>query len=234
MDVATLQRRLMALGLDPGPDDGIFGNKTAAALDRALSNPSAPALTAADFERAGKALGVAPALMRAIRTVEAPRGPFDELGRPSILYEKHKFGSHTGHRFNRTAPELSSTEWQPGTYGAFSAQYPKLYRACRLDADAALRSCSWGAFQVLGEHAERLGYADPLAMALALTKSEAAHLDCFVAFVRTEGLVDALRACKPGLSASCEAFVRRYNGAGYAKNSYHTRLAAEFAKAAGR
>lgn len=43
MDVATLQRRLVALGLDPGPVDGKMGAKTLAAMGAVLERLSAPA-----------------------------------------------------------------------------------------------------------------------------------------------------------------------------------------------
>lgn len=44
MDVATLQRRLMVLGLDPGPLDGKMGAKTLAATIAALERLSGPAV----------------------------------------------------------------------------------------------------------------------------------------------------------------------------------------------
>ena len=94
-----------------------------------------------------------------------------------------------------------------------------------LDPEAAFRACSWGAFQVLGENAASIGYASAFDMALALTESEAAHLDCFVRFIRSKGLVPALKAARPGDPASCVAFVKGYNGKGYAQNQYHIKLA---------
>lgn len=217
MDVATLQRRLMALGLDPGRDDGQMGPRTRAALDAALTNPRAPALTDADIAAVATSLAVPPGHVRGVRTVEAPRGAFDEQGRPSPLYEPHVFSRQSGRRFDATHPTLSYKTWRAGAYGPFSAQYPKLYAACALDPGAAFKACSWGAFQVLGENAEDLGYQDAFAMAIALTKSEAAHLESFVRFVRSKGALDELRACRAGDPKSCEPFVAIYNGTGQVK-----------------
>lgn len=66
-------------------------------------------------------------------------------------------------------------------------------------------------------------------MGFALTVSEAAHLDCFLRFLRVNNLVDELRACRAGNPASCVPFVRRYNGEQYAQFDYHKKLAAALA-----
>ncbi|RSU21194.1 N-acetylmuramidase domain-containing protein [Sphingomonas koreensis] len=214
MDVATLQRRLMALGLDPGPDDGTMGPKTRAAVMLALTNRHAPALTDADIASVAAELRVPVNHINGVRIVEAPRGPFDDHGRPSILYEPHVFSRQSEHRFDARYPTLSYRSWRSGQYGPFSAQYPKLLDACALDPGAAFKACSWGAFQVLGENAEDLGYRDAFAMAVALSKSEADHLESFVRFIRWKKLEDELRACRPGNPKSCEPFVAVYNGTG--------------------
>jgi hypothetical protein len=218
-DVPALRMRL---SLHP---EGGFDSAARTALFARLSNKSAPRLELADFERAASDLGVSPGLMEAVREVEAPRGAFDPQGRPSILYEKHVFSRASGRRFDAAHPLLSAPTWQPGTYGPSTAQYGKLADACALDPDAAFKACSWGAFQILGENAQALGYASAFDMALALTKSEAAHLDCFIRFLRSKHLVEALRAAKPGDPESCIPFVRGYNGPAYAANDYHVKLA---------
>lgn len=221
MDIRELQRRI---GATP---DGIFGPASRKALFATLSNLSAPALTDADFAGAAASLGVGEKIIRAVREVEAPRGPFDDQGRPSILYERHVFARSTEPpgRFNAAHPALSGKPFGSGGYGPFSAQYAKLAAACALDPGAAFKACSWGAFQVLGENAEDLGYDSAFDMAVALTVSEAAHLESFVRFVKANGLADELRACRGGDPASCVPFVRRYNGEGYAEFNYHRKLA---------
>ena len=207
--------------------DGAFGPQSKAALFAKLANLKAPALTALDFQMAADRLGVPVGHIRGVRKVEAPRGPFDDDGRPSILYERHKFRNNTVPvgRFNKSNPDLSGPGYGPGGYGAFSAQYDRLARACALDPEAAFRACSWGAFQVLGENARALGYASAYDMAKALTKSEAAHLDSFVRYVETNQLTDELRACRPNDPVSCRPFVSRYNGPGYRQFSYDVKLA---------
>jgi hypothetical protein len=195
-----------------------------------ITNPRAPALTDADFQRAADELGhgVTPRHMKASKEVEAPRGAFDDKGRPSILYERHVFSRNTvpKGRFNATHPDLSALKgYGRGGYGAFGAQYGKLQRAYALDPEAAFEACSWGAFQVLGENATALGYASARAMAVELAASEAAHLDSYVRFIRANNLADELGRCRAGDPDSCIPFVSAYNGSGFRAFSYHVKFA---------
>jgi hypothetical protein len=195
-----------------------------------ITNKKAPALTEVDYRRAADMLGngVTPKHMKASKKVEAPRGAFDDKGRPSILYERHVFARNTAPkgRFNAGHPELSAVNgYGRGGYGAFSAQYGKLQRAYALDPEAAFEACSWGAFQVLGENAVALGYESARAMAIELATSEAAHLDSYVRFIKAHGLADELGRCKAGNPDSCIPFVERYNGSGFRAFAYHVKFA---------
>jgi hypothetical protein len=211
------------------PADGIDGLSWGEMLAR-LTNKDAPALTDADYEKAAFDLGhgVTPKHMRASKAVEAPRGAFDDQGRPTILFERHVFSRNTTPkgRFNASHADLSAVNgYGPGGYGAFSAQYGKLGRAYALDPEAAFEACSWGAFQVLGENATSLGYPSARAMALELAKSEAAHLDSYVRFVRENGLAAALGRCRAGRPDTCIDFVSGYNGSGFRRFGYHIKFA---------
>lgn len=188
-----------------------------------ITNKNAPALTDADFQTAALALGVDVKIVRAVRKVEAPRGPFDDEGRPSILYERHAFARNTTPKgaFNASHPDISGPGYGPGGYGSFAQQYARLGAAYALDPMAAIEACSWGAFQVLGENWQALGYASPLDMAMRLAESEAAHLDSFVRFVTANHLIDELQHCKPGDPESWVPFVAIYNGPGFRRFNYH-------------
>jgi hypothetical protein len=204
-----------------------FGPRSKAALFKKLTNMKAPALTVADYQAVADRWNVPIGHIRGVRRVEAPRGSFDDLGRPSILYERHKFRDNTVPvgRFNRAHPDISGPPYGRGGYGPFSGQYDKLAKACALDPEAAFMACSWGAFQVLGENATALGYASAYEMAKSLVVSEAAHLESFVRFVETNHLVDKFRLCRPGDPASCQPFVASYNGARYKQFHYDEKLA---------
>lgn len=192
-----------------------------------ITNVNAPALTDNDIEQVAINLGVHPAVIRASREVEAPRGAFDDQGRPTILYERHVFARNTNPkaRFNQSHPAISGGPYGPGGYGQFSAQIGRLALAYALDPEAAFEACSWGAFQVLGENAVALGYPSARDMAIELAKSEAAHLDSYARFIKANGLLDELRHCKGGDPKSCEPFVARYNGPGYKSFNYHVKFA---------
>lgn len=218
LTVKTLQS---FLGVIP---DGQFGLVSKAALLTRFTNMNARALTPADVQVLALRLGVHPSVIYAIREVEAPRGAFDTAGRPTILFEKHIFGKQTDHKYNNSHPDLSSSKWMPGTYGPASNQWNRLATACSLDPHAAFEAASFGAFQVLGCNAEDIGYQSAFHMALELTRSELAHMECFEKFINSKGLADELRGCKGGSPTSCIPLVRAYNGTGYARNNYHINL----------
>lgn len=222
MDKLEFQR---AIGVR---DDGIIGTKSAQAFEALLSNRKAAAITNADIDAAAKALNVSAAHIRAIRKVESgPQGSFDDKGRPTILFERHKFHDFTKGVFSSRFPNISNRS--AGGYGKYSQQWDRLLLALRLDPDAAIKSCSWGLFQVMGFHWKILGYASALDMARRMASSEGAQLDAMVRYIRVFGLDDELRACRAGDPKSCRAFAKGYNGPRYADNNYHAKIAGAIA-----
>lgn len=209
------------------PAAGSFDAAARTAFLARLANPKAPALTDADFDAAAASLGVSAKHIRAVRKVEVRQSPFDPDGRPTILYERHVFTRNCTPKgkFNASNPAISGAAYGKGGYGAKSAQYGKLLDAMACDPEAALRACSWGAFQVLGENAVGIGYASTLEMVIALTTSEAAHLESFLRFLKANKLIAKLGACRAGDPASCVPFVSAYNGSGYKEFGYHIKLA---------
>lgn len=176
------------------------------------------------IETAATALGCDQATVRAVIDVES-RGGFDEYGRPKILFERHYFHRLTGGRFSPAHPGVSAPRW--GGYGAQSAQYDRLARAILLDRPAALRSASWGMFQIMGDNYEIAGFDSIEGFVDAMTQSEGRHLEAFVAFVRSRRLDDAL------VRRDWQAFARGYNGPAFAANRYDEKLARAYARHAG-
>lgn len=207
--------------------DGVWGPRTDAALRAALTNTNAAKLNDDDIVRAASALGATEAHIRAIKKVESgPAGSFDVKGRATILTEPHVFHDQTNGRFDAVDPAASYRVWRTFPYPkTFDGRWDILMRMARLDHNTAFASCSWGLFQIMGFHAKDLGYASTFDFALAMTSGEAGQLDALVRFIKRRKLDDELRACRPGNSTSCEAFARGYNGAGFRKNSYHTKIA---------
>lgn len=176
-------------------------------------------LAAADIEQAAKALGCAVAAVRAVIDVES-RGGFLPDGRPKILFERHYFARLTGGAHNAAHPDISNR--QPGGYRGGAAEYERIGRAIRLDRDAALRSASWGMFQIMGDNGKVAGFPDVESFVAAMVSGEPAHLDAFVKFVKKAGLADELGR------TDWAGFARGYNGKNYAINQYDKKLAAAF------
>ncbi len=172
-------------------------------------------LTDADYARAAKALDCDAAAVQAVADTEARESAWDLWNRPIILFERHKFAKHTHGRFNATHPDISSSA--PGGYSRF--EYERLRRAAMLDEAAALKSASWGLFQILGENHRLAGFASVDAFVDAMMVSSAEHLNAFVHFVRSQAALK--RAIE---NKDWPAFARSYNGPSYAKNDYDGKM----------
>lgn len=197
----------------------------------AFVNRNAPAITGDDLFNAAVRLRVPLANLKALAQKESGRASFSRDGRPVILFEAHWFSRLTHGRFDKSHPDISSPRWDRRLYARhMPGRYRRLARAAALDLDAALSSASWGKFQIMGFHWQRLGYASAWDFAMHMVASEANHLDALVRFIEANRLQAALRACKPNNPASCVEFARRYNGSGYRQNGYHVKLANLIAK----
>jgi hypothetical protein len=176
-------------------------------------------LTDQDWHGAAWYLGVGVREMKAVAKVESgPWGAFLPTDAPAILFERHIFHRETGGRFDGVEPGLSNS--RPGGYGKVSDQHHKLQRAAQLDREAALRSCSWGLFQIMGGNHQASGHAELQSFVNAMYRSESDHLRTFVAFVGYhEGMVAALQR------HDWAAFAKMYNGPAYRRSKYDKRLA---------
>lgn len=168
--------------------------------------------------KAAQRLGVDPASVKAIISIESPKGAFLPSGEPPILFERHKFSKHTQGRYDAKYPDISNPQW--GGYGKESAQHARLQKAAALDRDAALKSASYGAFQILGENYAQAGFKTIQDFVNAMYESEEAQLGAFVEFIRNDArLLRALRR------KDWAGFSSLYNGPAYKTHHYDTRLA---------
>lgn len=160
-------------------------------------------------------------------------GAFDKQRRPTILFERHKFGKNTNQKFSEDNPDISgSKEYMPGSardergkryddgnhYGLFSWQYKKLAKAYTLDPGAALAACSWGKFQIMGENYRACGFNDVKTFVESMCISEVEHLKAVVNFATSTGLRPALKG------KNWASIAAAYNGPRYKRNSYDTQL----------
>lgn len=195
---------------------------------------AAKRLDAIDYGRQGRLIGVGEDVIRAVVEVETSGGGFDSKGRVKILFEPHVFYRSLGEAKRRRAvlAGLAYAKWGEKAYPRDS--YPRLEAAAAIDRAAALKSCSLGLGQILGENFKMAGYGSIDDMVESFAVSEANQLEAMVRWIEAAGLDDDLRRIEALPRASTAAdwapFARVYNGPGYARNAYHTKLAAAHAK----
>jgi hypothetical protein len=181
---------------------------------------SGKALSTDGIGAAADRLGVDGARVWTVLRVETKGWGFLPDQRPQILFERHWFHKLTNGAFSKQAPDISSA--RAGGYGlGGAAQYERLARAIALDRRAALRSTSWGIGQVMGFHAESLGYPDVEAMVKAMVGDEDEQLRAVATFIVGKGLHRALQ------QQDWTAFAKGYNGSDFAKNHYDEKLRRE-------
>lgn len=185
-------------------------------------------LTEDDFKRAAQRLGCGVAEIKAVAEVESRGAGFLSDGRPKILFERHIFRRELVSAgidvrpYERQHSELVNRK--PGGYIGGSYEWNRFDEAVTIHRDAAIKSCSWGRFQIMGFNWRAAGARSVQDFVNRMYRSEGAQLDAFVSFVINEGMADELR------SRNWAEFARRYNGPDYQKNKYDTKLAAAFAK----
>lgn len=215
-------------------DDGIVGPKTQSAL---IGQGTALLLGAGNLVAAAKRLDVLLASVYAVNEVESAGAGFLPNGKPKILFERHQMyrqlctprhpdddvAALKRHADELAAQYPSLINPTPGGYAGGVAEHQRLAQARLIDDTAALESASWGAFQVMGYHATRLGYESVQTFAEAMASGEPAQLDAFVRFIEADpALLKALKARK------WADFAKIYNGPAYARNLYDVKLQRAF------
>jgi len=187
------------------------------------SPTSSKILNEDDYIAAAALLKCEIAAIKAVAEVESRGAGFLPDGRPKILFERHKFHAFTGGRYDATHPDISNKS--PGGYGAGGThQWDRFNEAAALDQTAAIKSCSWGKFQVMGFNFNVCGFANVEDFHAAMLKTEGEHLKAFSNFISGNNLAGALR------NRQWAALAEGYNGKDYKINQYDTKLAAAYAK----
>lgn len=236
--ILTYQRRAMRMSFPTGcikPDDETFWRLSEMSPRRMLAGALGGIVLAAfvgeskpseqDFVDAAKSLGCEVRAIKAVTAIESPKGPYDRMGRPTILFERHYFSTLTLRRYDGRYPSISNQ-----VAGGYSFpepdQYVRLQHAYSLNASAALKSASWGAFQIMGANYRQAGYATVEQFVRAMCQSVTQQLDAFVSFIKSNPhLLQAIQ------QKNWAEFARIYNGKSYRKNLYDTKLAAAYGKA---
>jgi hypothetical protein len=176
-----------------------------------------------DIPLAGARIGVGEDEVHAFMDVEAAGSGFDSLGRPKALFEPHIFYRLlSGEQRSRAVlMGLAYENWGEKPYPRDS--YPRIAAATQINPEAALKATSWGLGQIMGLNHEVVGYHTVFDMVEAFKGDEEAHLNAIIDFLMASGIDDDLR------NHDWAAVARVYNGPGYAKHAYNTRMAQRFA-----
>lgn len=218
-----------------------------------------------DWKQIAEQLGCEPAVLQAIARVESGgRESFWRLNGgngahvPALVFERHYFSRLTGRKFDASHPDLS---WRTGyrknslldntdhrmhdgriddddVYGNYARGYLRLINAYRLDPEAALKSCSWGKFQIMGANYTLCESPTIRLFAQDMCKSEATQIALMSAFIRKKprawkdpndkslgkeiSLWDAVKTKNWG------AIAFNYNGPNYRTYRYDEKLRAAY------
>lgn len=195
------------------------------------------AVTAEGYQRAAALLQCEVASIKAIAAKESRGSGMLPSGKPVILFERHVFRRETGGQFDKADPSVSNAK--PGGYGAAGEhQHARLSAAAALDRTAALRSASWGRFQIMGFNWQQCGHGSLQAFINAMYSGDAAHLEAFVRFILNDrrrypvnGSMKGLTMAEALRRKAWAAFAYLYNGPNYAINNYDASLKQLYDKA---
>lgn len=184
-----------------------------------------------DYQHAAALLAIEEAVVMAAVQVEAGGDGFLPDGRAEILFERHKFyqavakkyGDARARQIQADHPTICNP--QSGGYIGHEGEYSRLAVARGIDYECAISSCSWGMFQILGSNFAVAGYASVDAFVGAMQDSERNQLSAWGAFVRNEP--QALQALRV---KDWTTYAKIYNGPGYLKYKYDTRMATAYAQ----
>lgn len=169
-----------------------------------------------------------PAALLAICHVESGGKVFARVGsrlEPLIRFEGHYFDRRlpVGKRRSARAEGLASP--RAGVVAnprAQAGRWALLRRAEAIDRQAARESVSWGLGQVMGAHWAWLGYGSVDDLVTEARNGVGGQVRLMVRYIRKAGLEAAIR------SHDWTGFARGYNGPGYKRNRYDTKMAAAY------
>ena len=177
-----------------------------------------------DFVDAAKLLRCEVATIKAIAEVESAGAGFTKDNRPKILFEGHWFNKLTHNRFRESHPELACKNWDEARKYYKQNQYERLMKAKQLDPIEAMKSCSWGKFQIMGFNHSLCGHSDIISFVNDMYVGEHRHLFAFIQYCMNRRLDSYIR------DKIWAEFARLYNGPRYKENKYDEKLEKAYKK----
>jgi len=204
--------------------DGFAGINTFKALRH--GNKS---LNEDDYLRCAAELRVDIATVKAVESVESGGNGFNNDGTVKIKFEGHVFWDEideiTGNPETVTG-EGTADLLYPTWTDKFNKQnqWDRLRRAMQINEEAALKSASYGLFQIMGFNHLSCGFPDVKTFVEFNKQNEGNQLLLFGRFCLNTGLYKHLQ------NKDWTAFAKGYNGPGYKKNKYDTKLTSAYKK----
>jgi hypothetical protein len=186
-------------------------------------------LRSGEMSAVAKEFGLSEAHARTVVEVETSGKGYDSLGEVAFLFEPHKFYANVKGdkpKLQKAIQQgLAYPSWKgPGSYPKTPAlRWQQFQKAAQMYETAAIKSTSWGLGQIMGSEFAECGYDSPQEMLTAFYKSEAEQLRAMFRLIKARKLDRELKNFPQ--EQACRNFARRYNGALYEKNKYHTKLA---------
>jgi len=181
-------------------------------------------LTEKDFELVANELGVEIAAIKAVVSIEAgsqmkgfwaPGIPVINFDRTMYNRFRHSASSKKGATGEKVHPQLT---------GYARSEWTQLINARKVNAQGANMGTFWGMFQIGGFNYKLCGCKTVDEFVRLMAYSELEQLELFAAFITNTGMLADLKA------KNWKGFARKYNGPGYARRGYHTKMAAAYAK----
>ena len=182
-------------------------------------------LTNEDILNAANRANLPVSIVRALREVEARSDGFLYDGRAVILFERHKFyqalvrikGQSYADGIASNYPDICNNV--RGGYLGYEGEYSRFSQAFTLDPVSAIKSTSFGLFQIRGVLHQQCGYADAYSFEHAMQLSEKNHLDAFIKFVLSDQRLSAAIRQR-----NYNRIAELYNGPNSEINSYAEKL----------
>lgn len=197
-------------------------------------------ITEEKWLEAARSLTCDVAVLKAIAEVETKGAAFwrinsvDGKQAPSILFERHWFRRLTKGEYDKTYSDISGPAYTSkkdaaatDRYGSYATSYLRLMNAYRLDPEAALASCSWGKFQIMGGEYRNCGQPSAEALVTLMCGGESDQLQPLLGFVRHKADGKLWEAVK---NKDWPKIALYYNGGEYKKNAYDTKMLAAYEK----
>jgi len=169
--------------------------------------------------------GLSPASVKAVIKVESSGRGFYLDKRPTILFEGHKFWGQLKSKgfdpkeFLEGNKDILYRTWTKKYYSRDSKkEYNRLKKAIAIDEESALKSASWGMFQIMGFNYKLAGFDSVYEFVDYIKISEKNQLEAFFIFLKKGGCFKYLK------SRDWAKFARCYNGSAFKKNGYDSKL----------